>query len=421
MIYQVFKSNISGILKIISSKSLTHRALICAALAEGESVVENPLYANDTLQTLEILKHLGTAFLTHLDSIKVTGGQIRHSNEPLHARESGSTIRFLIPVSLLTQEEEHFILSPSLAKRPLDTYETLFFQKGIGFEKINTDVFVKGPILPGEYIVSGDISSQFISGLLFVLPLLKEDSEIVITGSFESKSYVDMTIKVMRAFGVKVKQTRNSIFIPGNQRYQNTHFVVENDYSQAAFFLTSAALKGDVTLMGLKKDSLQGDKKIVEYLEKFGADVSIIDAGVRVKSNEQKPMYIDISNTPDLGPILFVLGALSKEEFKIRGIKRLRYKESDRIEAMCQNLDKVGANYKLSHNMITFYASELKGGAVVDSFNDHRICMAMAILASHLEEGLIIKGISSVAKSYPNFFDDLAILGGKYATIEIED
>lgn len=253
MRYQVFNSNIQGKLKIIPSKSLTHRALICAALASGESTIENPLYANDTLQTLEILKHLGTAFLTHLDSIKVTGGTIRHSNEPLNARESGSTIRFLIPIALLTGEEEHFILSPSLAKRPQETYETLFLQKGITFEKVNSDIFVKGPILPGEYIVSGDISSQFISGLLFVLPLLNEDSEIVITGAYESKSYVDMTIKVMEQFGVKVKQHRNSIFIPGNQMYQNTHYLVENDYSQAAFFLTSAALKGEVTLTGLKK------------------------------------------------------------------------------------------------------------------------------------------------------------------------
>ncbi|MFA5720545.1 MAG: 3-phosphoshikimate 1-carboxyvinyltransferase [Acholeplasmataceae bacterium] len=421
MRYQVFNSNIQGKLKIIPSKSLTHRALICAALANGESTIENPLYANDTLQTLEILKHLGTAFLTHLDSIKVTGGTIRHSNEPLNARESGSTIRFLIPIALLTGEEEHFILSPSLAKRPQETYETLFLQKGITFEKVNSDIFVKGPILPGEYIVSGDISSQFISGLLFVLPLLNEDSEIVITGAYESKSYVDMTIKVMEQFGVKVKQHRNSIFIPGNQMYQNTHYLVENDYSQAAFFLTSAALKGEVTLTGLKKDSLQGDKKIIDYLEKFGAKVLIEPNQITVRSDQQKPLSIDISNNPDLGPILFVLGALSSVEVKIRGINRLRYKESDRIESMCQNLDQVGAKYKLNYNVITFYPSTLKGGALVSSFNDHRICMSMAILATHLEEGLIIDGVESVSKSYPNFFEDLLILGGKYASVESED
>lgn len=421
MTYQVYKANIQGKFKIIPSKSLTHRALICAALAKGESVIENPLYANDTLQTLEILKHLGTAFLTHLDSIRVTGGSIRHSNEPLNARESGSTIRFLIPIALLTGEEEHFILSPSLAKRPQETYETLFLQKGISFEKVNGDIFVKGPILPGEYIVSGDISSQFISGLLFVLPLLKEDSEIVITGAYESKSYVDMTIKVMEQFGVKVKQHRNTISIPGNQTYQNTHYLVENDYSQAAFFLTSAALKGEITLTGLKKDSLQGDKKIIDYLEKFGAKVMIEHNQITVSAHSQKPLSIDISNNPDLGPILFVLGALSQVEVKIKGINRLRYKESDRIEAMCENLDKVGAQYKLNHNVITFYPSTLVGGAVVSSFNDHRICMAMAILASHLEEGLIIEGVESVSKSYPNFFEDLLILGGKYARIKNED
>ncbi len=421
MKYQVFKSEINGTLKMIPSKSLTHRALISAALAKGESIIENPLYADDTLKTLEILKNLGASFLTHLDYIKVAGGNIKHSNVPLFAKESGSTIRFLIPVALLTEELEHFSLSPSLASRPFFVYEHLFKEHNIHFEKNGEDIFVKGPISSGDYNIDGSISSQFISGLLFVLPLLEGDSKIIVRNNFESKSYVELTINVLKKFGIKINMDGNIIYIEGGQQYKNTQFTVEGDYSQAAFYLTSAALGGSVTLLGLTKDSLQGDKKILEFLKEFGANVIIKDKKVTVEKGECRKVDIDISDTPDLGPILFVLGALSKEEFKIRGIERLRYKESDRIKAMLENLDKVNAKYKLEENMITFYPNKLKGGIEVSSYNDHRICMASTILASHLKEGLIIDGIESVSKSYPTFFEDFNILGGKYATVKNEN
>ncbi|MGI6360471.1 MAG: 3-phosphoshikimate 1-carboxyvinyltransferase [Acholeplasmatales bacterium] len=421
MKYQVFKSEISGTLKMIPSKSITHRVLISAALATGESIIENPLYADDTLKTLEILKSLGASFLTHLDHIKIAGGNIKHSNIPLFAKESGSTIRFLIPVALLTEELECFVLSPSLAKRPFFVYEELFKEHKIYFEKKDENIFIKGPISSGEYKIDGSVSSQFISGLLFVLPLLDGDSKLIIKNNFESKSYVDLTINVLKAFGIKINMNENIIFIKGNQRYKNTNYRVEGDYSQAAFHLTSAALGGSVTLLGLNKDSLQGDIKILEFLEEFGAKVTFKDNKVTVEKDFCKPVDINISDTPDLGPILFVLGALSKEKFTIRGIERLRYKESDRIKAMLENLDKVNAKYKLEENLITFYPSELKGGIEVSSHNDHRICMASTILASHLKEGLIIDGVESVNKSYPTFFEDFNILGGKYATVKNKD
>ncbi len=421
MKYQIFKSEINGTLKMIPSKSITHRALISAALAKGESIIENPLYADDTLKTLEILKNLGASFLTHLDYIRISGGNIKHSNMPLYSKESGSTIRFLIPIALLTEEVEHFIVSPSLAKRPFFVYEELFKKHKIYFEKKNEDIFVKGPISSGEYKIDGSVSSQFISGLLFVLPLLDGDSKLIIENNFESKSYVHLTINVLKEFGITVVMDENIICIKGNQQYKNAHYTVEGDYSQAAFFLTSAALSGSVTLLGLSKDSLQGDMKILDFLKEFGAKVVVKDKKVTVEKGEYKPIDIDISDTPDLGPILFVLGALSKVEFKIRGIERLRYKESDRIKAMLENLDKVNAKYKLEENLVTFYPSELKGGIEVGSYNDHRICMAMTILATHLKEGLIIDGVESINKSYPTFFEDFNILGGKHGTVKNED
>lgn len=414
----VSKGKLKGTINATASKSLTHRALIAASLSFGESYIKNPLFSEDTLQTIEILKHLGIVFQTRLDHISVNGGSIKHANHPLFAQESGSTLRFLIPVALLTGEEEHFVLSESLSRRPMHTYETLFIQRGIYYHKENENIFVKGPLFPGEYIIPGDVSSQFISGLLFVLPLLNEDSEIVITGVFESRSYVLLTVQVLKAFGIHIDMKDSSIYIRGNQSYQPTQFLVEGDFSQAAFFLVASALGHDVRLSGLNLDSLQGDKKIINFLEAFGSLFEDNDGEISFKEDKQKDITIDITDTPDLGPILFVLAALSSKPVKITGTKRLKYKESDRITAMCKNLRKTGAKFRVSHNEIQFRPSKLKGGVVVDSFNDHRVAMSLSILATFLEGGLTIKGAECVNKSYPTFYIDFMSLGGEVSEVE---
>lgn len=414
----VSKGKLKGSLHGVASKSLTHRALIAASLSFGESYIKNPLFSEDTLQTIEILKHLGIDFQTRLDHISVNGGTIRHSNHPLFAHESGSTLRFLIPVALLTGEEEHFVLSESLSRRPMHTYETLFIQRGIHYLKEDENIYVKGPLYPGEYIIPGDVSSQFISGLLFVLPLLNEDSEIVITGVFESRSYVLLTVQVLKAFGINIDIKDSSIYIRGNQSYQATQFLVEGDFSQAAFYLVASALGHDVSLLGLNLDSLQGDKKIIDILEAFGSKFKEVDGEISFSKDQQKDITIDITDTPDLGPILFVLAALSSKPVKITGTKRLKYKESDRVASMCKNLRKTGAKFRVSHNEIQFRPSTLKGGVVVDSFNDHRVAMSMSILATFLEGGLTIKGVNCVNKSYPTFLIDFMSLGGQISEVE---
>lgn len=411
------KSDLEGQIHIVPSKSIMHRALIASSLADGESIINNPLFAIDTLQTLEGLRKLGALFETRLDSVTVRGGTIKHAASAIDAKESGSTIRFLIPVSLLTEEKEKFSLSPSLAKRPMNPYEEVFKEKGIYFSDEGNKIFVKGPLVPGEYVIRGDVSSQFISGLLFVLPLLDGDSKIVVTKEFESKSYVDLTISILKSFEIEVEQHKNIIKIKGNQKYIPTSLRIEGDYSQAAFFLAAAALGHNVELKGLNKQSLQGDKAILDFLHLFGCEV-LFDDTVKVKKGNYKKISYNIVNSPDLGPIMFAMAAISGVEVTIKGIKRLQFKESNRIKAMCDNLSLLGSKFKVEENQITFYPSKLKGGIRVNSFNDHRIVMSMAIIATFLEEGLIISNADAVKKSYPTFFDDLKQLGAKIDEVE---
>ncbi|NLN51105.1 MAG: 3-phosphoshikimate 1-carboxyvinyltransferase [Acholeplasmataceae bacterium] len=417
MIYQIKQSPLAGEIYVVPSKSIMHRALIAASLCDGHSIIKNPLFAVDTLQTMDGLKNLGVLFETRLDEVIVLGDSVRHTGIPINARESGSTLRFLIPVSLLTQEKEHFVLSPSLVKRPMSPYEDAFKAKGIYYEQKDNNIYCQGPLKAGDYVIPGDVSSQFISGLLFVLPILDGNSKIVIKGNYESKSYVDLTINILKAFQIQVIEKHNVLFIQGNQKYLPTNIEVESDYSQAAFFLVAAALGHDITIKGLNKSSLQGDKSILDFLNQSGCKVNF-EQDVTVEKTEIKATTFDISNTPDLGPILFALAALSNAEITIKGIKRLRYKESDRIKAMCENLTLIGSKFLLKDNEITFYPSQLKGGVKVSSFNDHRIVMSMAIIATLIEGGLIIDGIEAVNKSYPTFFEDLRFLGAKIYEIK---
>lgn len=419
MTYEVKQSKLNGSIYVIPSKSIMHRALIAASLADGESIVYNPLFAIDTLQTIEGLKSLGVLFETRLDQVGVLGGEIRHIGRTINARESGSTLRFLIPVALITEEIESFLLSSSLTRRPMTPYEDVFKEKGIYYEHKDNMIYCKGPLIPGNYIIPGDVSSQFISGLLFVLPLLESDSKIIIKGNYESKSYVDMTIDVLSRFNIKIEEKKNTLIIKGNQRYLPTEIVVEGDYSQAAFFLVAAALGHDVTLRGLSKKSLQGDKAILDFLKAYGCEVTYEDE-IRLKKTKPTPegLVFDISNSPDLGPILFSLAALSDQKITIKGTKRLKYKESDRVQAMCSNLALLGSKFDLNDNQITFYPSKLKGGVTVNSFNDHRIAMSLGILATVLDGGLIIEEAEAVSKSYPNFFDDLRHVGARVNEIK---
>ena len=385
-------SKCSGTIVAPPSKSMSHRLLICAGLSNGTSTISNIAFSDDVLATIDCLRALGANVETAENSVTVTGigGEIS-SADILPCNECGSTLRFFIGISLLGTKPIMLTGSQRLLERPLTVYEELCRRQNL-ILKINSDsVTVCGRLTAGRYEIDGSISSQFISGLLFALPLLQQDSTIVLTGKIESRPYIDMTVDALDTFGVKAEwRSQNEIFIRGGQCYKSHNTAVEGDWSNAAFFL---ALGDNVKLTGLRDDSLQGDKICRQYLAQLC---------------EGSPT-LDISDCPDLGPILFAFAA-AHNGATFTGTSRLRIKESDRVAAMQIELAKMGISLIDNDNTVIIKTAQLcKPAEPIDSHNDHRIAMAMATLL--LQTGGTISGAECVNKSLPDFFERLKNLG----------
>ncbi len=258
----------------------------------------------------------------------------------------------------------------------------------------------------------GDISSQFISGLLFALPILEGDSELVLTTKLESAPYVDLTLDVLKQFGIKVFYENNSYFVPGNQLFTPREFLVEGDYSNAAFFIVAASLGLPIKVKGLSKFSVQGDKRILYCLEKFGAEFVQEDEGLACKRKIHHHAVIDGSDIPDLVPVLCVAASACDGRSVINGIHRLRLKESDRAHAITDNLTRLGAKVQEDQDSLIIDGGKPLKGSVVSSYKDHRIAMSMAIASCICKESIILEDAQVVNKSYPRFFDDFMALGG---------
>ncbi len=382
-------TKLKGKLNIPPSKSLSHRAVICASLCkDGESIIKNLILSEDIKATVEGMKRL-------ID---------RHIHNPvIDCKESGSTLRFLIPISLVLNNQCRFTGSSRLFERPLDIYFDIFNKQNITY-KASEDVplYVKGNLKSGTYKISGKISSQFISGLFFALPLLSDDSNIIIADSLESKSYVNMTIDVMEKFGVLIKQMNaNEFYIRGNQNYISGSYTIEADYSQASFFLAANELGNNIDCLGLNDTSLQGDKEIVDIIKRY--------------KNAEREIIIDASQIPDLVPIISVLASLKKGlATKIINAGRLRIKESDRLKAISTEMKKIGADINETEDGLNINGVEkLSGGTKVSSWNDHRIAMSLAIAATSCEKEIILENCQAVNKSYPTFWEDYKYLGGE--------
>ncbi len=394
MTVKILPSKANGKILAPASKSVSHRALICAALSE-ESIVCGLAFSNDILATIECIKCLGAQIeQINEDTIKVKGIDFNKvTGSKLFCNESGSTLRFFVPISLLFGQEIKLSGSDRLFERPLDVYENICKEQKIFFEKTNNEVTVNGKLSPGEFKIKSDISSQFISGLLFALPLLNGDSVINLIGETQSLPYIYITINVLKDFGIDIVFENNKIFVKGNQKYKNCKYTVEGDYSNAAF-LDAFNLFGDtVTVDGLKKNSLQGDKVYKEYFKQLKSGFTTIS----------------LKDCPDLGPILFTAAAyLNGAEFT--DTARLRIKESDRVFAMKEELQKFGAELICKENSVTVVKRELhKPNLVLNSHNDHRIAMSLSVLLSVF--GGVINGAEAVNKSYPEFFNDIKKLG----------
>lgn len=411
----VVASPLKGTLHVIASKSQTHRALIAAALAPGESTVSKPLDSEDIYATKTALTQMGAQF----NANHIVGGLKVHAPLNINAKASGSTLRFMIPIALLFDQLITIKGEGRLPKRPLDVYEDNF-SSIVHYEYLTSDYLplaLKGPLTPGVYSCAGNISSQFITGLLFALPLLDGDSEIRLTSPLESVGYVNMTIDTLKAFGINISNHSNRYIIKGNQTYHPTTFTVEGDYSQAAFFMVAGVLNGDIKLKNLSLDSLQGDKAIVDLLRSMGADIRYEDDGktFHVRTSQLKGTNIDLTDIPDLGPILMILAAAIPDKSTFKGLNRLQYKESNRLKTMIDIVNQLGAKARLTDDSLTIEGvSAFEGGQAFLTHDDHRLAMALSVASLKAKQPITIKGAECVKKSYPNFFNDFAALGGTF-------
>lgn len=376
------------------SKSMAHRYLICAGLSAG-STVHGVAFSEDIRATLDGLTALGAAYTADGATVRIGGADpLVRPQAPLRCRESGSTLRFLLPLCLLSGEDVKLSGSERLFQRSLAVYRELCEAQGLRFDESPCAVTVRGPLRPGRYPVRGDVSSQFISGLLLALPLLEGDSELHITGALESASYLRMTVQAMRDFGVEPERPEERVFrIRGGQRYAPREVTVEGDYSNAVFLEALNRWGGDVTVTGLPEVTGQGDAVYRELL-------------ARLREGEAD---INLSDCPDLGPVLMAVAAIGQGA-RFTGTRRLKIKESDRGRAMAEELRKCGVRTELGENEITVYGGTLCAPtAPLCGHNDHRIVMALSVLCTAL--GGRIEGAEAVAKSFPDFFEVLQSLG----------
>lgn len=414
---KIYPSKCSGEIKIPSSKSMGHRAIICASLANGKSIINNLDYSDDILATIDGMRKLGANIQCEKDRLIVEGIEnFRNLKENIvDCNESGSTLRFFIPIFSLTGEKISFIGKNRLLKRPQKIYEEIFKEQGLYYYHDEDKIEIEGKIKAKEYFIDGNISSQFISGLLFTLPLLEENSIINIKPPFESASYIDLTMEVLKEFGIEIRKVSPLRFeIQGGQKYVAKDYKVEGDFSQLAFFAVLGALNNDLKCIGVKHNSKQGDKAIIDILKKSGVNIEEIEEGYIIHKGKVKGCEIDLGDCPDLGPILNVLAMYGEGEFKIFNAGRLRLKESDRISAMEEELKKLGVEIETTEDEIKILGKRnYLGNIEVFGHKDHRIVMSLAIAGTMLEKSIIIDGAEAVEKSYPKFFQDLESLNIK--------
>ncbi len=397
MIATIEKGTAYGRVEAPPSKSVSHRYLICGALSGG-SVIENVAFSEDIKATLNCLKALGADYEIDGSTVKIGGISPNKAvkSAELFCNESGSTLRFLIPLCLLFGQKITLKGTERLMSRSLAVYKDMCLSQGIEFSEDKESVTVCGKLRSGKYSVRGDVSSQFISGLMFALPLLENDSIIDITGAIESGSYLGMTVKALADFGIRISRTdEHTVFIKGNQTYKPRTLCVEGDYSNAAFFEAFNSVGGNVAVTGLKKDTCQCDAVYIKLFGKFGR-------GCR---------EIDISDCPDLAPVLMAVAA-ANNGVRLTGTHRLKIKESDRGKAMAEELSKFGCSVKVYENEIEVKKRGITTPTdILSGHNDHRIVMALSLLCSIT--GGSISGAEAVNKSFPDYFRRLSSLGIK--------
>ena len=409
----------SGVLAAPPSKSMAHRAVLCAALADGESRLTGLAHSQDIDATLAAAAALGAQVEAGEGWARIAGAApLQAPAAPVDCCESGSTLRFLIPLAALTGRPVAFTGRGRLMQRPQSVYQELFASQGLRFEQEGDTLTVAGPLRPGCFSLAGDVSSQFISGLLFALPLLDGDSRLCLKPPVESRSYIEMTRASQSRFGVaSAWLDEYTLAVPGGQAYRPRDMAIEGDWSQAAFPAALGVLAGDVTVTGLEPGTLQGDAVILDILRRCGGRAEAVPGGVRFQKSALHGTKIDLSDCPDLGPILMALGLLCEGETVITNAGRLRLKESDRIAAMEQELRKLGGRIESDGGTVTIRRSALHAPAgPLWGHNDHRVVMSLTVLAAAAGLPVQIDGAEAVAKSWPGFFAAVRQLGVEVQT-----
>lgn len=397
---------LAGQVRVPSSKSQGHRLMMAAALAGGESQLRHLTPSQDILATRRCLEELGAVFCQAENGLTIhgigadTAGQVLRMAYPrMDCGESGSTLRFLIPLVLALRGGGTFTGHGRLMERPLGPYFDLFREKGIFYEQKENRLFVQGELKPGNYALAGNVSSQFVTGLLFALPLLDGDSTLTLTTPLESASYVNMTLEVLNTFGITIQKREGGYQIPGGQRYRPAQAEVEGDWSQGAFWYAAMRLGNLIDVEGLQGTSTQGDRVIAQHL---------------VQLCRKEDVTLDVSDCPDLVPPLAAMAAFRPGlETKLAGAARLRAKESDRLTAVREVLQALGGQVIEGADSLTIQGLDRLEGGQVDPRNDHRIAMMTAILATRCRTPVTILNPRCVEKSYPAFWEDYEKLGGK--------
>ncbi len=409
-------SKLTGDVIIPPSKSLSHRAIIAASLAKGKSTITNVLFSKDILATIDAMEACGAKITKYEDSLEIYGiEKVIRNKSIIDANESGSTIRFMIPIALTNNEPITFVGHNNLVNRPLDVFYEIFDNQNIEYKREDNKylpLYVNGGLKPGKYNIRGDISSQFITGLLYALPLLNGDSEIIITTNLESKGYIDLTLDILNMYGIEIINDNYERFIiKGNQSYKPCDYEIEGDYSQSAFFLVADMLGANINLLAMREDSYQGDKKIIDDIKSFGGNVSF-DNKILKANGMPKGCTIDFSQSPDLGPALTVLAALSDGHSSFINAKRLRIKECDRITCMADELNKIGCIVKENPDGMEIDGVKDINPIEFDSHNDHRVAMALSMICLVSKKEFKILNAECVSKSYPNYWNVFESLGG---------
>ncbi len=393
---------LTGSINVPPSKSISHRALICAALADGKSTIRNILHCEDIKATANALVSLGAEITFRKNDAIVTGiGVI--SDTPgtaaeIDCGESGSTLRFLMPVAAVLGRHSFFSGKGKLPQRPLIPYFTEFKKHGIIFISEKMPYEISGRLTPGDFRIAGNISSQFITGLLFALPVLEGDSRIILTSPLESKPYVNITIDCLKCFGIEIEHSSDVYYVKGGQYYKPADFTIEADLSHAAFFAAADCISGKVNMENINHTSIQGDKKILEICENF--------------KKGQKNFDIDAGDIPDIVPVLSVLLCFAGDVSYIRNCARLRIKESDRLTVIADVLNRIGGKIEINGDDLKITPVENFQGGICSAHNDHRIAMSLAIASTRCTKELTITGAECVSKSYPGFWQDFSALGG---------